>query len=227
MAILKQTQRLTLEDLKKLHAMHPGMAVDMQLKGPNAAKRVRSEFIGRDGNKMLMIKFPDESKWGNLRDMIFNDANIVVRYILEEDTGEIVAFQSKVMFVLTKPVHMIFLQFPGNIQLHGLRSTKRASTSIPAKIFNGDNEKYLKEGVIVDMSSTGCRISVKKIGHSEQKLENGEIFVHIESNRKEPHMIKAMIVNSRTDGLSFYYGIKFEQSADSVSEILDDLLVAI
>src|SRR5690606_41659142 len=98
MAILKQTTRLTIEDVKKLHAMHPGMAVDLQIKTATTAKRVRSEFIGRDGGRVLLIKFPDETKWGNLRDVIFPDSEIVVRYILEEDTGEIVAFQSKVMF---------------------------------------------------------------------------------------------------------------------------------
>ncbi|WP_438865044.1 flagellar brake domain-containing protein [Neptunicella sp.] len=227
MAILKQTQRLTIEDVKKLHAMHPGMSVDLQIKTATTTKRIRSEFIGRDGGRALMIKFPDETKWGNLRDVIFADSELVVRYILEEDTGEIVAFQSKVIFVLTKPVHMIFISFPQAIQLHGLRSTKRANTSIPAKLFDENNDHYLREGIIVDISHTGCRLAIKKQASNEQKLENKDVFIHIESTKKEPYTIKATIMNSRTDGLNYFYGIKFEQTADKVSEVLSELIIAL
>lgn len=227
MAILKKAPGLSLVDVKRLHAMHPGMPVDLQITTPKGTKRVRTEFLGREGSRLLMLKFPDEAKWGSLRDTIFADSELIARYILEQESGEIVAFKTQVVFVLSKPIHMIFVNFPKAIQLHGLRSTKRTVTSVPVRLFDETNEHYLREGMIVDVSHTGCRIAVKKGGSGGEKLEEKNVLVVLDSHKKENQHLPAAVMNTRDDGIHYYYGLKFELSPQDVAQRLAELSISI
>ncbi|MDN4503325.1 flagellar brake protein [Alteromonadaceae bacterium BrNp21-10] len=220
------TKKLSVEDLAKLKAMHSGISLDLQLTTPTGTKRVRTEFIGRDNGRLLLVKFPDEAKWGGLRDVIFPDGEIIVRYILEEHSGEIVAFKSKVVFILTKPIHIIFLNFPSSIQLHGLRSTKRTLASIPAKLTDGLGGKQLYEGVIVDISQTGCRFTLKKEQVGGKKIELADVVVSITTRSETDYKLSSKVVNYKSDELNHYFGIKFEESEENIKALLDDLLLA-
>ncbi len=99
MTILQESFGLTNEDLRKIRFMRPGRPLDLQLTTATTVKRVRTEFVGMDGTRCMIFRYPDEGKWGSLGDGIFKDKAVVARYILEDDTGEIIAFKVKVILV--------------------------------------------------------------------------------------------------------------------------------
>ena len=81
MAILQEKVGLTNEDLRKLRLMRPGRPLDLQLTTATTTKRVRTEFVGMDGTRCMIFKYPDEGKWGSLGDGIFKDKTMIARYI--------------------------------------------------------------------------------------------------------------------------------------------------
>lgn len=225
MAILKEKVGLSNEDMRKLRSMRPGMPLDLQVVSPNATKRVRTEFIGMDGVRSLILRFPDEGKWGNLRDAIYPDNSMVVRYILEDETGEIIAFKVKITLVLSKPGNYVFTTFPLSIQSHGLRAEQRSQTSVPVRILNPADDRPLNNGLIVDLSSSGCRISVKKSEQKNRLPAKQSIKMQISTAPGQHETLTGIIMNSRSDDVDHYYGIKFDASEGVVEALLSQLLI--
>lgn len=226
MAILKEKVGLSNEDMRKLRSMRPGMPLDLQVVSPTATKRVRTEFIGMDGVRCLILRFPDEGKWGNLRDAIYPDNNMVVRYILEDETGEIVAFKVKITLVLSKPGNYVFTTFPLSIQSHGLRSEQRSQTSVPVKILNATDDSLINNGLIIDLSSSGCRLSIKRKEQKTRLAAKDSIKMQISTSANQHETLMGIIMNSRSDDVDHYYGIKFDASEGAVEALLSQLLIS-
>ena len=225
MAILKQKVSLSGSDIKKLRSLRPGMPLDLQVSTPSSAKRVRTEFVGMDGKRLMIFKFPDETKWGSLRDAIYPDHHLIVRFILEDETGEIIAFKSKILFVMTKPSHLVFVSFPTSIQNHGLRSDKRAQIRLPTKILDGDG-KMLSDAVMLDLSSGGCRLGTTKSDEGA-KLEAKEIVMKVTSPQNKEFEFSGSVMNQKADEVSIFYGVKFDDTVKAayVNQLTEQLII--
>lgn len=225
MAILKEKVSLSSEDIRKLRSLRPGMPLDLQVSTPTSAKRVKTEFVGMDGVKTLIFRFPDETKWGNLRDAIYPEHHLIVRFILEDEAGEIIAFKSKILFVMTKPSHLVFISFPKAIQNHGLRSDKRAQIRLPSKILNAET-KPLTEGVMLDLSAGGCRLSASRKTPGA-KLEEKQIQIAVTSPAQQEFTFTGTVMNQKSDGINFFYGVKFDDSVkeEYVAKLLEQLVI--
>jgi len=225
MAILKEKVSLSNEDIRKLRSLRPGMPLDLQVSTPTSAKRVKTEFVGMDGVKTLIFRFPDENKWGNLRDAIYPEHHLIVRFILEEEAGEIIAFKSKILFVMTKPSHLVFVSFPKAIQNHGLRSDKRAQIRLPSKITNSQG-MALTEGVMLDLSSGGCRFSALRKAPGA-KLEEKNILITVTSPTQQEFKFSGVVMNQKVDDVNFFYGVKFDTSVEEeeVGKLLEQLVI--
>jgi len=178
MAILQEKVGLTNEDLQKIRLMRPGMVVDLQVSGASSTKRVRTEFVGTHGTGNMIIRFPDEGKWGSLRDAIFKDNTMIVRYILEDDTGEVIAFKIKVILVLTKPSRLIFTTFPLAIQNHDLRTEQRAQIRIGATILDVTEDSEICNCLVKDISPQGWRISVERVAKGARPTVKQQIKMY-------------------------------------------------
>lgn len=225
MAILKEKVGLTNEDLRKLRSMRPGMPLDLQLVSPTGTKRVRSEFIGMDGTRSLIIKFPDEARWGNLRDAIYPDNHMVVRYILEDQTGEIVAFKVRITLVLSKPGNYIFTTFPLALQSHELRAEQRSQTQVPVIVSDAESDDKLCAGQILDLSNSGCRIGVTRKSQKTKLDVSRKINIQIHSPDGASETLVGTVMNTKTDEVNHYYGIKFEASEGAVEALRTRLLL--
>lgn len=225
MAILKEVQGLTNEDLRKIRSLRPGMPLDIQVSTPTTAKRVRTECLGMDANRMIMIRYPDESKWGNLSDAIYPDNSTIVRFILEDETGEVVAFKSKILHIIKKPVNMIFVAFPTLIQSQGLRSERRAQIRVPVSVLDAEKGVNLAFGTLVDISNGGCRIATHR--SKTKKLESKEILIRLNGQEAEPFELKGTIMNIKLDEVHYNYGIKFSTSEEEVEQLINRLMVAL
>lgn len=230
MAILASRQKLSSADLNKLRSLKPGLTVDFQLSFPNTVKRVRSEFIGADGRKTLIFKFPDEKKYGPLRDGLYVDGQIIVRLVLE-DTGEIVAFKTKVKAITMSPIHAVWVNFPEAVQVQGLRAEKRAQIRVPCDLnalqskISEEHKNRLAEGMILDISGSGCRVGVPRKGR--EKIEDKHILLEISApGKQEDFRFKSEIMNVRMDELYFYYGLRFEEKNHYTEALLERLMVS-
>lgn len=225
MAILTEKVGITNEDLKKIRSMRPGQPVDLQVTTASTTKRVRTEFVGIDGTRSLIIKYPDESKWGGLGDAIFKDKSLVMRYILEDETGEIIAFKVTVVLVLTKPSHLIFTSFPLAVQTHDLRSEGRAQTRIATKLTDSNIGEDICEAIVIDISVHGCRVKIDK-KHLSNKLRLKEV-INLEFTNSADNKVQlvGIIMNFKYDEVNFYCGIKFETEEDIVDQLLKNLML--
>ncbi|WP_158970030.1 flagellar brake protein [Paraglaciecola sp. L3A3] len=225
MAILHEKVGLTNADVRKIKSMRPGRPVDLQITTNNGIKRVRSEFVGMDGKRCLIIKFPDENKWGRLKESIFKDMNMIVRYILEDDTGEIIAFKVKVLLVATTPTDLIFTSFPVAIQSHDLRAEPRAQTSIAVKLEDVATGEILCKCVVVDISKNGCRISIdKKVLENKPELYQ-TIKMHFLASTNNVNQLVGTIQSTKVDEVSRFYGIKFATEESEVKQLLKEIMV--
>lgn len=224
MAILKDRVGLTRKDLLKLKAMRPGMPVDLQVESPTGPKRVRTEFIGMDGMRCLIIKFPDEARWGNLRDAIYTDNSMVVRYILEEDAGEVVAFKVKINLVLSRPGNYIFTGFPLSIQCHALRCEERAQAHVPVSVQHADKSGYAN-GMITDLSLSGCRIAVDRSSQQSKLDTKSDINLVVRLPDGTATELTGKIMNQKADPIKLFLGIKFHAAENIVGDLLHQLMI--
>jgi len=225
MAILQEKVGLTNEDLRKVRSMRPGRPLDLQLSTVATTKRVKTEFVGMDGTRCMIFKYPDEGKWGSLGDGIFKDKTMIARYILEDDTGEIIAFKVKVILVTTKPSHLIFTSFPLIIQRHDLRIEPRSQIRIVASMFDAQSDLTICNSVVLDISINGCRISIDKGGKDSKPKLKQVVKMYFASSKDKKMFLTGTIMNSKSDEVSLYYGVKFDTSEVEVNQLLQDLML--
>ncbi|MDU0354857.1 PilZ domain-containing protein [Paraglaciecola aquimarina] len=199
--------------------------MDLQITTLTGVKRVRTEFVGMDNKRCLIIKFPDESKWGRLKDAIFKDNTMVVRYILEDDIGEIIAFKVKVLLVTTAPTDLIFTSFPTAIQSHDLRAEPRAQTSIAVKLTDAQTNEPLCHCVIIDISSNGCRVSIDKKVLVGTPAMRQVIKMHLSAASDKSIELEGTIMSTKVDEVFRYFGIKFDTPKSEVKQLLKDMMV--
>ncbi len=224
MAILQEKFGLTNEDLRKIRSMRPGRPVDLQLTMATTIKRVRTEFVGMDGTRCMIFKYPDEGKWGSLSDGIFRDKSLIARYILEDDTGEIIAFKVKILLVATKPSHLIFTSFPLIIQRHDLRTEPRVQTQISASVLDAETDSVICESQILDISINGCRMSIDKkaIGTRPKLRQVVKMYFAVPKDKKT--FLTGTIMNSKSDEVCLYYGVKFETLEIEINQLLKNFM---
>ena len=224
MAILQEKTGLTNEDINKIRSMRPGRALDLQIDTVKTTKRVRTEFVGMDGTRCMIFKYPDEGKWGTLSDGIFKDKSIIARYIFEDDTGEIIAFKVKILLVATKPSHLIFTSFPLIIQRHDLRAQLRTQTRIATSLVDAETDSVICDSIVLDISEHGCRMCIdKKSTGIRPKLKQVVKMYFAVSTDKET-LLTGTIMNIKSDEVSLYFGVKFETS-EAANPLLKNLML--
>ena len=225
MAILREKVGITNEDIRKIRSMRPGRILDLQVSTNAGIKRVKTEFIGLDNRKCLIIKFPDESKWGGLRDAIYKNASLVMRYILEDETGEIIAFKVKVLLVATTPSDLIFTSFPLALQSIGLRAEERTQTNISISISNESGARLVSAARIIDISTQGCRIKIEKVDVSEKIPLGSTLTLGFSHNALSSKVLVGKIMSLKSDEVSWFFGMKFDTPESQVTQLLKDIMV--
>ncbi|GAB2683221.1 flagellar brake protein [Aliiglaciecola sp. 3_MG-2023] len=226
MAITQDKAGLTRQDLRKLRAMRPGLALDLQIMAASGVTRIKTEFVGMDSNRFLIIKYPDETRWGNLRDVIYPDAVLVVRYIHEDDAGEVVAFKVKISVIVNNPASYIFTTFPQSLQCHALRSEQRAQAHVNVTVVEKETDLLLFDGLIVDLSSSGCRVSVDRQLVKQKLAIKTLITLAIKNPDGKISELTGIVMNQKVDEIRFYLGVKFEASEKVVEGLLHQLMIA-
>lgn len=212
---------LSSQDLHVLRALTPGLSVDMQLTTPTAPKRVKTHFIGMDLPNCLIFQFPNQQRWGLVKEFLLPESPVVVRYVLEGQSGEVVAFRANVLRVIGKPSEMVFTTIPETIQSMGLRAQKRSIPGIAVTVRAVKEDAILDtKGLIVDVSQGGCRLAIDIQPDFPLMNEGEKLSLTVETSGKTGD-IKCVVRNDRQDKGRVYYGLQFTDADEVVNELLN------
>lgn len=213
---------LSADDLASLRALLPGTLVDVQISTPTSPKRVKTQYVGMDYPRCMVFQFPNVNKFGVLKDVLYPENTVIVRYVLEGSSGQIIAFKAKVNHIQSKPSSLFFTTLPQSLQSLGLRAEKRASPGIAAEISFGEQKEALK-ALIVDVSQSGCRVAIEPELLSDrpaEELESGSPITLCVDLSDKTLILKGVIRNAKKEAGYLYYGIQFESANSDVDVLL-------
>ncbi|WP_153915922.1 PilZ domain-containing protein [Shewanella sp. TC10] len=208
-------------------------------------ERIKGRVVGAQAGKYFLLALP-KTVFRTQENMLVEGHTVVVRAIIEGDTGACVAFKVRIQSVSRAPYYLLFIDFPNKLEMINLRQQARLSTLLPASLrvqqANSEqhsqalaktalSEKALNEtvltGTIHDISVSGCRFkadSQSKVLHHLDRLIELDISLDASS---VPLTIKAKVTNSnagRNGTLSL--GIEFlsEQMSPKINQQLAQLV---
>jgi hypothetical protein len=207
----------------------PGKVIDIQLGSSNLV-RIKPTVIGIDLGRYLLVKFPSKLNAAEYKDVLISGCAVIVRYILEGNHGECVAFATTIQNVLIAPNRLIFLNYPKRIENRQLRTFQREKTHLPAQISLSKAGDKLTgnciDGYIIDISAHGCQFSFKP---EDGKYGIKKCPIHIVITlvgKDEPLMINAHVKNNRQENSHTLVGIMFDESSlKKISELLEDMAI--
>ncbi|OGO80530.1 MAG: hypothetical protein A2203_15095 [Chromatiales bacterium RIFOXYA1_FULL_46_5] len=214
---------------EKIRHLHPGSQVDLQFSQPNSL-RIRTSLVGYEKNRYLVLKLPQQVIDGGYKD-VFVEGNItVVRCLLEGELGECIAFRASIKTISHHPMHLLFLEYPQQIENRSLRAKQRIRAFIPAYV-NPVVQGTLPEtfslynGFVIDISPCGCRFSMKLHADASQIHKVAvrlELLVPGEDDRIQ---IPGEIMNCHLELQELSLGIKFELPERQVAKMLQRFIV--
>lgn len=128
-----------------------GIPVKVELEGIEIP--LQSSIVGLEANNYIIIKTPEPFR--RIEHKLFKGNSLIVRYI---SAGTVYAFQSNVIEIITKPLSLLFVEYPKIIQRHDLREQRRINCHIPVHVSFDSKENI---GYILDIAASGCRCLVK------------------------------------------------------------------
>jgi c-di-GMP-binding flagellar brake protein YcgR len=142
-------------ELNKPFFFSTGIPLHVEISG--VPFRMKSISVGCVPDTCLVMRYPAAPM--SIARMLFKGNKIIVRYI---DGGNAVGFESELMGVADEPVKILYISYPMRIEGKNLRSSRRVECYLPAHVFRRDSgqETPLGEGIIVDISRTGCAFAM-------------------------------------------------------------------
>ena len=214
---------------EKIRHLHPGSLVDLQFSQPSSL-RIRTSLVGYEKNRYLVLKLPQQVIDGGYKD-IFAEGNMtVVRCLLEGELGECIAFRAMIKTVSHHPVHLLFLEYPQEIENRSLRAKQRIRAFIPAYVSPVEQgalpETFsLYNGFVIDISPCGCRFSMKLHAHASQINKVAVMMELLVPGEEERIQLPGEIMNCHLELQDLSLGIKFDLPERQVAKMLHRFIV--
>lgn len=183
---------------------------------------IESTFIGMARDEYVLIKHP--SPFQTVKSKLFPTNDMVIQCLHE---GQAIAFQSRIIELVFKPIRILVLEYPKEVLLRSIRCIKRTVCTLPAIL---ESRGITKECVITDISNKGCGLFVKyNAAERNYILRNNEPFLlrckfpGVGNEKK----IVGIIRNSRRFKLEVSYGVQFHELNPKTSEIINEYLDAV
>ncbi|OBT06772.1 hypothetical protein A9267_12770 [Shewanella sp. UCD-FRSSP16_17] len=193
-------------------------------------ERIKGRVVGAQTGKYFLLALP-KTVFRTQESMLVEGQTVVVRSIIEGNTGACVAFKVRIQSVSRAPYYLLFIDFPKKLEMINLRKQARLSTHLPASLSvqqaNSEQHSQLLTGTIHDISISGCRFKTdsqpKTLHHLDRLIE---LAISLDASTV-PLKIKAKVSNSnagRNGVLSL--GIEFlsEQMSPKINQQLAQLL---
>jgi len=138
-----------IELIDKRNNIYVETGAEMSLAAGDLCFSGKCTFVGQSRDQYIVVTPPPNFPVHE-NDLLEAD-QIMVRYLFE---GDIFEFTSKLIEIKYKPLILLLLQYPVSVEKKELRSQKRISCFISAKM-EVNNET--QDGIIKDISKFGCR----------------------------------------------------------------------
>ncbi|MEJ2033061.1 MAG: flagellar brake protein [Deltaproteobacteria bacterium] len=120
----------------------------MSIKAVDEEKQFWCTFIGLEKERAILIRLDRE-----LAALAVPGNRVIVKYIIE---NLVFGFMTTVIGTVSKPLPLLFLDYPQSVEKLDLRRENRAICFLPVTIC-WEGEEY--QGRILDISSGGCRVA--------------------------------------------------------------------
>jgi hypothetical protein len=129
---------------------------ELQLEIDGVASRLRTQLIGIDADRILIVKTPTMSQIGGINVKLFAGNRVVVRYVF---AGRVFGFETAIVEAITSPLRLLFLAYPKVVTARNIRSNPRVNTSLPAKLKAGEAGA---DATVTDISISGCQLEMRR-----------------------------------------------------------------
>lgn len=164
--------------LKKIFELPVGQRVEIQINKTSVPLRFQTEFVGVVKKRFFIVAMPDTRKFGDMRDAIYEGVDVVVRFVLEGDLGEVIAFRSDIEFITNHPTKLLYIDMPQIVESRPIRSDRRFETRLPTQIVKMAGAQQALKALVIDLSMSGCQLVV------QDEVVEVEKDAHIELNFK-------------------------------------------
>ncbi len=198
------------------------IGIPVQMKMDGVSFPLQSVLVGMEIDEYLILKVPGQ--YANIKHKLFPGADIVVRYIFH---GIVFGFQTKLIEVITRPVKLLFLEYPKIIEHHDLRSHKRAQSIFPTTIKTKDRAN---NGAIIDISKNGCRCHI--LASQKEPLPPVQVDDEISLTCRFPgisgdHVIHGIVRNVKRTRRDLIIGIEFLMLEEELNDHITKYIYAI
>lgn len=212
----------------KLSYLRPGDMIDVQFASATKV-RTKLQLVGFDTGHYLILKQPNPRTDGSYADVLFEGNPVIVRLVIEGETGECIAFKTKIRAITNIPFRLLYLEYPEHVENRALRAKKRVRTHIPVDVTadssQANSTKKLASGVIVDISSAGCRILFKTQSHAGNVTHmNIKVSIGFGSS-KDSLTLSGQIMNQRKERGMVSVGVRFTDEGAHINEVFNHLLI--
>jgi c-di-GMP-binding flagellar brake protein YcgR len=133
------------------------IGTQLMLRVENSDVQLKSSLVGMDRGKFLILTTP---KTPDVDSLLKIEKSVKAIFLHD---GTIYGFISKVLNAIGLPAPLFFLSYPATMEKHELRKSLRIDCSIPAGLHKDEKSDYA--GIITDLSSGGCGITIGNAGH--------------------------------------------------------------
>ncbi len=227
----------------KIKQLTVGQKVEIQISGLNVPARFQTDFIGAVMGRWFIVNMPDSRRYGELREHLYEGVPIIVRFVLENESGEICAFRSDIDFVVAHPTKMLFLDWPKQVESRVIRQGRRFDAYLPCTIERLAEDNTVDasvEAIILDVSETGCKLRYlldepveEQPGEGEQEEPTGWAAgqrVNITVKQKSGNTIKlgSIVRQVKTSDDEVTLGVQFNsQQKEAINGLFSGSLVDI
>jgi c-di-GMP-binding flagellar brake protein YcgR len=177
--------------------------------------KISATYVGTFRNQYLLSELPVSNKGP-----LFQHADIrcTVRFVAR---GAVYGFTSSVANIIHSPVPLIFIAFPNKIEKMNLRKEGRFKVFIPVRLgFEEADDKKDRQGTIVDLSNSGCRVITQIFCDTGDRLT-------IKLKMQEDGMVQpfsGIVRNARPSGVDNYeLGIEFTGACSALGSFIQKL----
>ncbi len=205
--------------------LKPGMMLHVEAVTPAGIRtKFKVPLIGYQEGEFILLQYPDPNRWGDCFEILQERYEVIIRFLLEDEDGTVIGFKSQVLGAANKPVKMLIISYPRQVQKHGLRAEPRHKILLPASVKMGG--KMLRAQVM-DLSHNGCRV---KLAYSpEDDLKGEEMTILVEDAQKDElfHLL-GVVCNQREELGNWSVGIRLkDEGLDSAKKLLNNMLVSL
>lgn len=212
----------------KLFELQPGKSLDLQINHP-VSLRLKLTLIGYELGKYIVLKYPQNARTSDYKDVFIEGNVMIVRYLMEGNKGECFAFRASIKSISLNPEKLLFLEYPKEIENRQLRTQQRTRIHIPSAIMldvtGGDSGTRI-DGMIIDISTKGCGFTFRSKSENI-KVNKREILVCIQSPIDGEIKVQAKVCNSRNVNGTVNVGIQFIDDENQIPKLLAQLFIEV